>query len=146
MLVQLAETDAKLTGDAKLADEVKLTVESLPRVEGDAGQFRQLVQNLLSNAINCSGDEPSRIDVAAEPDGGARVISVSDGGIAIDPDDREGLFDIFDRLHGRETYDGTGIGLAVCERIVARHGGEIRVDSGPGEGSTFSSTVPDSSD
>lgn len=71
------------------------------------------------------------------------VISVQDNGIGIDNDERERIFDIFDRLHSREEYEGTGIGLALCERIIERHGGEIWVDSEPGEGLAFSFTLPD---
>ncbi|WP_306054150.1 sensor histidine kinase [Natronococcus wangiae] len=127
--VQIEETDATLS------------VEDLPRVRGDANQLRQVFQNLLSNAIKYSGDEPPRVHVSAERRGDKRVISVRDEGIGIAPDEQERIFDVFDRLHSREEYDGTGIGLALCERILERYGGEIRVDSEPGEGSTFSFTL-----
>ncbi|SEQ89610.1 PAS domain-containing protein [Natrinema salaciae] len=132
--LQLEETDAELT------------VEDLPRVEGDASQLRQVLQNLLSNAITYSGDEPPRVHVGAERRGDEWTISVRDEGIGIDPDDQDRVFTIFDRLHSREKYEGTGIGLALCERIVERHGGDIWVDSEPGEGATFTVTLPDSHD
>ncbi|PGF15704.1 PAS domain-containing sensor histidine kinase [Natrinema sp. CBA1119] len=139
----------------------EITVEDLPRVEGDASQLRQVLQNLLSNAITYSGDEPPRVHVGADRRGDEWVISVRDEGIGIDPANQDRVFTIFDRLHSREEYEGTGIGLALSERIVERHGvrpnsvranstderresvgGEIWVDSEPGEGATFSFTLP----
>ncbi|WP_306058245.1 sensor histidine kinase [Natronococcus wangiae] len=119
----------------------EITADELPRVEGDSSQLRQLFQNLLSNAIEYSGDEPPRIHVSVERVGDEWKISVRDEGIGIDPEDQERIFEIFDRLHSREECEGTGIGLALCRRVVERHGGEIRVDSEPGEGSTFSFTL-----
>ncbi|MFC6824346.1 MEDS domain-containing protein [Halopelagius fulvigenes] len=121
--------------------DAEIEVEELPRVEGDAGQLRQVFQNLLDNALTYSGDEPPRVRVGAERRGREWVISVSDDGIGIDSDDHEKIFTVFDRLHSREEYDGTGIGLALCERIVERHDGEIWVDSESGEGATFSFTL-----
>nr|WP_276255747.1 ATP-binding protein [Halovivax sp. TS33] len=128
--IQIEESDAEIT------------VGDLPRVAGDAGQLRQVFQNLLSNAITYSGDEPPRIHVSAERDGSEWNVSVRDEGIGIDPDDQDRIFEVFQRLHTHDEYDGTGIGLAVCERIVERHGGEIRVESEPGEGATFTVTLP----
>ncbi|WP_222918000.1 ATP-binding protein [Natrinema sp. SYSU A 869] len=132
--VQLAESDA--------------TVETaaLPHVEGDRNQLRQLFQNLLSNAIEYSGDDPPRITVTAERNGTDWTVSVADEGIGIDPTDADRIFEVFQRLHSRDEYAGTGIGLALCKRIVERHGGEIWVESEPGEGSTFSMTLPAVSD
>ncbi|AGB39312.1 PAS domain S-box protein [Natronococcus occultus] len=115
--------------------------ESLPTVEGDEHQLRQVFQNLLENAIEYSDDTP-RIRVSAERRGPEWVVSVRDEGIGIEPEDREQIFEMFQRLHSRADHGGTGIGLALCERIVERHGGEIWVDSEPGEGSTFSFTLP----
>ncbi|WP_226021931.1 PAS domain S-box protein [Halomicrobium salinisoli] len=137
--------------------DAEITVEDLPRVEGDAGQLRQVFQNLLDNAIEYSGDEPPRIHVAAErckgqsasirtdnttESGDRWLVSVSDNGIGIDPDDADRVFEVFQRLHSRDEHDGTGIGLALVERIVERHGGEVWVESEPGEGSTFRFTLP----
>ena len=118
-----------------------LTVEPLPRVTGDAGQLRQVFQNLLDNAIEYSGDQPPRIDVTARRDGAQWVISVKDEGTGIDPADTDRIFDVFQRLHGGDEHSGTGIGLALVERIVERHGGDIWVKSEPGEGTTFSFTL-----
>ncbi|MDS0477652.1 PAS domain S-box protein [Natrinema sp. 1APR25-10V2] len=119
----------------------EITTERLPRVEGDASQLRQVLQNLLSNALEYSGDEPPRVHVDAERRGDEYVVSVHDEGIGIPPENQDSVFEVFQRLHSRETYDGTGIGLALCERIVERHGGEIWLESAPGEGSTFSFTL-----
>ncbi|MDQ2049628.1 ATP-binding protein [Natronolimnohabitans sp. A-GB9] len=126
--------------------DAEITVDTLPRVEGDSGQLRQVFQNLLSNAIRYSGDEPPRVHVSAERNGTEWTVSVTDAGIGIDPDDQELIFEIFEGLPGDDEYVGTGIGLAVCERIVERHGGEIWVDSEPGSGATFSFTLPAATD
>ena len=122
--------------------DAEITTESLPCVEGDDSQLRQVFQNLVSNAIEYSGDDPPRIHISAEPDGEKRVISVSDEGIGIDADDTDRIFEVFQRLHSQEEHAGTGIGLALCRRIVERHGGEIGVESDPGEGTTFYFTLP----
>ena len=136
--------DLQLTLQESDAD---LEVGPLPRVEGDASQLRQLFQNLLENAVEYSGDEPPRIRVEASRDGGSWVtVSVADEGIGIDPADADRIFEIFQRLHSREDHSGAGIGLALCERIVERHGGDIWVDSDPGEGATFYVTLPAQSD
>ncbi|QLG50837.1 PAS domain-containing sensor histidine kinase [Natrinema halophilum] len=115
---------------------------SLPRVAGDVSQLRQVFQNLLRNAIEYSGDEPPRIDVTAERDGTDWIVSVRDEGVGIDSDDTDRIFEVFQRLHTHEEHPGTGIGLALCRRIVDRHGGEIWVDTEPGDGATFSFTLP----
>ncbi|WP_312908273.1 ATP-binding protein [Natronosalvus caseinilyticus] len=120
----------------------EITTDRLPRVEGDENQLRQLFQNLLSNAIKYSGEEPPKIHVTAEQNGEEWIVSVIDQGIGIDSDNQEQIFEVFEGLHGDGDYVGTGIGLAVCERIVERHEGEIWVESEPGEGSTFSFTLP----
>ncbi|WP_126661886.1 ATP-binding protein [Haloterrigena salifodinae] len=126
----------------------EVTTESLPTVEGDSGQLRQIFQNLLDNAIEYSGDGPPRIHVSAECRSGddAWEISVSDDGIGIDSEYSDQIFDVFQSYHEGKGYNGTGIGLAICERIIERHGGEIRVTSEPGEGSTFTFTLPAASD
>ncbi|WP_254530082.1 PAS domain S-box protein [Natrinema gelatinilyticum] len=120
----------------------EITAEDLPRVEGDANQLRRVFQNLLSNALTYSGDEPPRVHFGADRRDGEWVISVTDEGIGIDPADHDRVFSVFDRLHSRKKYEGAGIGLALCERIVERHRGEIWVDSEPDEGATFSFTLP----
>ncbi|ELY48868.1 PAS domain S-box protein [Natronolimnohabitans innermongolicus] len=123
------------------ADAEIMTAE-LPTVRGDPRQLRQLFQNLLSNAIEYSGDEPPRIHVDAERQGLRWKLSVRDEGIGIEPEEADRIFRVFQRLHARDEYDGTGIGLALCRRIVERHDGEIWVESEPEEGSTFYMTLP----
>ncbi|WP_339103298.1 PAS domain S-box protein [Haloterrigena salinisoli] len=123
----------------------EITVEELPRVTGDCDQLRQLFQNLVENALEYSGDETPRVHVSARRRAGSDdrwEISVRDEGIGIDPDDAEEIFEVFQSLHSQGERGGTGIGLALCERIVERHGGEIRLESEPGEGATFSVTLP----
>ncbi|ADD07633.1 histidine kinase (plasmid) [Natrialba magadii ATCC 43099] len=126
--------------------DAEVATENLPRVHGDAGQLRQVFQNLLSNAIEYSGDEPPRVDVTAEREGNEWILSIRDEGIGIDSDGQERIFEVFERLHTHEEHPGAGIGLALCQRIVERHGGEIGVESEPGEGSTFSLMLPAASD
>jgi PAS domain S-box-containing protein len=120
----------------------EITAESLPRVEGDPGQLRQVFQNLLSNAIEYSDDDPPRVDISAVRNGSEAIVSVTDEGIGIEPDDRERVFEVFQSLHAQDEYSGAGIGLALCKRIVERHGGDIWVESEPGEGATFSLVLP----
>ncbi|MDG5819944.1 PAS domain-containing protein [Natronococcus sp. A-GB7] len=126
--------------------DAHIGLTALPRVNGDRGQLRQVFQNLLTNAIEYSGDNPPRIAVSAERDGSMWRISVHDEGIGIDPDEGDCIFEVFQRLHSRNESEGTGIGLALCRRIIERHGGEIWVESESGEGSTFSFTLPPAHD
>lgn len=119
-----------------------VTHDPLPRVMADETQLIQLFQNLLANAIKFRGEEQPRIHVSAKEDSNECLFSVSDNGIGINPGYFDRIFVIFQRLHGREEYPGTGIGLSVCKRIVERHGGRIWVESQPGEGSTFHFTIP----
>lgn len=114
----------------------------LPVVNGDLGQLTQLFQNLLGNAIKFRGEAPPRINIFAEEQPSVWKVSVMDNGIGIRPEYYNRIFTIFQRLHTRENYPGTGIGLAICKKIVERHGGEIGVVSQPGEGSTFYFTLP----
>lgn len=122
--------------------DAEITSADLPRVVGDAIQLRHVFQNLVSNAITYSGDEPPRIHVDAERRGGEWVISVHDEGIGIEPENQQRVFEVFQRLHSSETYPGSGIGLALCERIVERHGGEIWLESEPGVETMVSFTLP----
>jgi PAS domain S-box-containing protein len=121
----------------------RVSVADLPRVTGDATQLAQLFQNLISNALKFRGEAPPVVDVAAQRDEGTWCFSVTDNGIGIPSDARAQVFEMFKRLHGRETYAGTGIGLAVCQRIVERHGGRIWVEEAPSGGSRFCFTIPE---
>ncbi|WP_225335302.1 PAS domain-containing protein [Halomicrobium urmianum] len=135
--------DARRDLQMKVAEsDAEISAESLPTVEGDGDQLRQVFQNLLDNAIEYSGDAPPRVRVDAERAGDQWVISVSDEGIGIDADDADRVFEVFQRLHTRDEHEGTGIGLALCRRIVERHGGAIRVESDASDGTTFSFTLP----
>ena len=114
---------------------------SLPTVRGDVVQLTQLFQNLIGNAIKFRGESAPVVAVAARRDGEFWRFTVSDNGIGIDQGHSERIFEIFQRLHDRAHYEGTGIGLAVARKIVERHGGEISVESTPGAGSIFSFTL-----
>ncbi|WP_447976933.1 sensor histidine kinase [Candidatus Nitrospira bockiana] len=114
----------------------------LPSVKGDQRQLVQLVQNLLSNAIKFRSARPPEIDVSAEPMNGMWKFAVRDNGIGLDPQFGDRIFVMFQRLHTRAQYPGTGIGLAICKKIVERHGGRIWVESQPGQGATFFFTLP----
>lgn len=120
----------------------EVRVETLPLVKGAASQLESVFQNLISNAIKFRGDHPPRILVSSKRLGNRWELSIRDNGIGIDPKHADRIFEIFQRLHARDKYPGTGIGLSIVKRIVARHGGRIRVDSRLGEGSTFSFTLP----
>ncbi|WP_290810862.1 MEDS domain-containing protein [Halovivax sp.] len=122
--------------------EATITADSLPRVHGDGNQLRQVLQNLLENAITYSGEGPPTVRVTAERSGREWTVSVADDGIGIRDEDHDRVFGVFERGHGREDGSGTGIGLALCEQIIARHDGEIWLDSEPGEGTTVSFTLP----
>ena len=114
----------------------------LPTVMADRIQIGQLLQNLIGNAVKYHGAEPPRVHVSAEQKGNDWVFAVRDNGIGIDPQYAERIFVVFQRLHTREEYPGTGIGLAICKKIVERHGGRIWVESQAGTGATFYFTIP----
>ncbi len=122
----------------------QVEVGPLPVVRGDARQLGQLLQNLLTNAVKFSEGGPPHVRVEAARDDGGWTVSVLDDGIGVDPAQAERVFAVFHRLHSRERFPGTGIGLAISERIVHRHGGRIWVEPGPGgRGSAFRFTLPD---
>jgi len=120
-----------------------ITCDPLPAVIADPSQLMQLFQNLISNAIKFHGPEPHFIHISARRENIEWVFSIRDNGIGIDPQYNERIFIIFQRLHTRTEYPGTGIGLAICKKIVDRHGGRIWVESELGKGATFYFTIPD---
>ncbi len=135
----------RVVADLKVAVEESGAVVAhglLPTVMGDHTQLGQLFQNLVSNAIKFRNRERPLVHVSAEETEKEWIFSVRDNGIGIDPQCAERIFVIFQRLHRNEDYPGTGIGLAICKKIVERHGGRIWVESQPGEGSKFTFTIP----
>jgi light-regulated signal transduction histidine kinase (bacteriophytochrome) len=116
--------------------------EPLPSLPADATQIVQLLQNLIANAIKFRREQLPEIRIGVRPEPGRWVFWVQDNGIGIDPQYFPRIFQIFQRLHTRKTYPGTGIGLAICKRIVERHGGAIWLESQPGQGSTFYFSIP----
>jgi PAS domain S-box-containing protein len=123
----------------------QVTNGELPTVMVDSTQLGQLLQNLIGNALKFKGDKSPRVHIAASEQAGEWVFTVRDNGIGIDPEYFDRIFVIFQRLHVTADYPGTGIGLAVCKRIAERHGGRIWVESEPGNGATFSFSIPQSS-
>jgi signal transduction histidine kinase len=132
---------ANLQSSIQEAD-AEVSYGELPTVVGDRVQLIQLVQNLIGNAIMYRSELPPQIRVDARRDGEFWEFSVRDNGIGIAAEHHQQIFEIFKRLHGRDTYPGTGIGLAVCKKIVQRHGGQITVVSQVGTGSDFRFTIP----
>lgn len=132
--------------NASIAESgAQINVDSLPVIMADASQLTQLFQNLIGNAIKfCATERPIIVSIRAKREATSWLFSVEDNGIGIAPEFSERVFRIFQRLHTATAYSGTGIGLAICETIVGRHGGRIWVESEPGNGSTFYFTIPDS--
>lgn len=119
-----------------------INTEHLPRVKGDKTQIRQLFQNLIQNSIKFRREEPPVINIKCTRKRNEWLFSVSDNGIGIDPQFFERIFIIFQRLHEREKYAGTGVGLAICKKIIEKHGGRIFVESEINKGTTFYFTLP----
>lgn len=134
VLTQLAKVIAETRAD--------VVAEPLPLVRGDPQRLLQLFRNLLDNALKFRGEAPPRVRIWAEDAGTHWRLAVADNGIGIELRQQQRIFDVFQRLHGPEAYPGTGIGLAICKRIVESHGGRIWVESAPGEGATFWFTLP----
>ncbi|WP_339102775.1 ATP-binding protein [Haloterrigena salinisoli] len=146
----LEPTDAEGVLDDVLTDlrprieetDATITVDDLPTVTADADQLAQVFRNLVSNALKYSGDEPPRVDVSVERTDDEWQFAVADRGIGLDSEQSERIFDVFETAHTSAEGSDSGIGLALCQRIIERHGGDIWVDSEPGEGATFYFTLP----
>jgi len=120
----------------------RVTHDPLPTVHGTAGQLTRLLQNLIGNALKYRSERTPQVHITAQPQGHAWLFAVQDNGIGFDPPYAERIFGIFQRLHTHEDYPGTGIGLAICRKIVAHHSGRIWAAGQPGEGATFYFTLP----
>jgi PAS domain S-box-containing protein len=143
-LKMLVDGVLKILGPAIAETEATVEVGELPTLEAESMQLGQLLQNLIGNAVKFhEPGRPPTVRVGARRTMGGCVVSVTDDGIGIDEADQERIFAMFTRLHGRDAYAGTGIGLAICRRIAERHGGRIYVESTPGQGSTFHTLLPD---
>jgi signal transduction histidine kinase len=144
--VDLAACLAEAWSDLEIQAQAcggQLEAGPLPPALGDPSQLRQLLQNLLSNALKYRRQGlPPRIRVSARAQGGWLTLSVADNGIGFDPAYREKVFELFQRLHGRDEYEGTGLGLAICRKIAERHGGDLQADAQPGAGATFTLRLP----
>jgi light-regulated signal transduction histidine kinase (bacteriophytochrome) len=138
LIVQQTNNNLKIAIEENKAS---IICDPLPVVYGDYTQLTQLFQNLIGNAIKFHGNRAPKIRISEESKNGLVHLKVSDNGIGIEPQYADRIFLIFQRLHTREEYPGTGIGLAICKRIVERHGGSIWVESQTGEGTTFHFTL-----
>ena len=122
--------------------DAEVTHDPLPILTVNSGQIKRLLQNLIGNAIKYCESGTPRVHIAAEQKNGDWEFAVRDNGIGMDPKSFERIFLIFQRLHTREEYSGTGVGLAICKKIVEIHGGRIWVKSEVGVGSSFYFTLP----
>jgi light-regulated signal transduction histidine kinase (bacteriophytochrome) len=150
--VDLAQVTREVLSDLEVSiaeTEAQVEVADLPIIDADALQMRQLLQNLVGNALKFhEKGKPPRVRVYAEqpdfqqvPDGILRLV-VEDNGIGFDEKYLDRIFTMFQRLHGRAEYEGTGVGLAICRKIAQRHGGDITAKSTPGQGTSFLTTIP----
>ncbi|HEX8803366.1 MAG TPA: ATP-binding protein, partial [Acidimicrobiales bacterium] len=141
-LDEVADDVVDLLAESIEVGDATVTVGPLPTVEGDRRLLAAVLQNLVGNALKFRQDEPPVVDVCAERSDGEWTITVADNGIGIDPTYGEQIFTIFKRLHNKADYAGTGIGLALCKKIVEFHGGRIWLEPTDGPGATFAFTLP----
>ena len=130
------------TSESARSTAAVITRDTLPTVIADGVQVEQLFCHLIDNALKFQNGRRPRVHIGAEQRASEWVLFVRDNGIGIDPELADRIFLVFQRLHGRGEYAGTGMGLAICQRIVERRGGRIWVESEPGKGSTFYFTMP----
>jgi signal transduction histidine kinase len=124
-------------------NDAVIIIDPMPKIKADGSQLTQLFQNLIQNAIKFKGDQKPAIHIGYQRQENSCLFSVQDNGIGIEPKYQNKIFEMFNRLHSKDKYEGSGVGLAVCRRIVERHGGKIWVESELGKGSTFYFTMPD---
>lgn len=124
-------------------NDAEIIVDPLPKIYADRSQMIQLFQNLIGNAIKYRSDDVPHIHISAQKGEEEWIFQVSDNGIGIDSEYYDRIFQIFQRLHEMHVYSGTGVGLAICKKIVERHGGRIWLDSEVGKGSTFYLSIPE---
>jgi PAS domain S-box-containing protein len=129
-------------GHAIRESGARIERSELPEIVGDKSGMVQVFQNLIGNALKFRSDEPPVVRISAAGDAEGWVVTIADNGIGIAPEYFERIFVIFQRLHSRSKYEGTGIGLAICKKVVERHGGRIRVESAPGRGTRFHIHLP----
>jgi signal transduction histidine kinase len=144
-VVRLGEVVDRAVANLEFAIQengASVTHDELPEVMADSLQMMQLFQNLIGNGIKFKGAEPPRVHISAARDGKEWTFSVRDNGIGFEPQYAERIFAVFQRLHSRDEYQGNGIGLAICRKIVERHQGRIWAESTPGSGTTFYFTMP----
>jgi PAS domain S-box-containing protein len=144
--VNMQDVVQRVLRDLKLVIEdsgAEVTYDPMPEIVANKGQMAQILQNLLTNALKFQSDEAPKIHIGAERKGHGWLFSVKDNGIGIEPEHQERIFVIFQRLHARDRYSGTGIGLAICRKIAEKHGGQIWLESQLGEGTTFYFTISD---
>lgn len=147
---QVAATDCNTVMRVVLEDlrgviaetHARITFDPLPVIKANRNRITQVFSNLIGNALKYRGERCPEIHVSARSADGTWIFSVQDNGIGIEMRNAERIFQVFERLHSGEAYEGSGIGLAICRAIVQRHGGRIWVDSEPAKGSTFWFTVP----
>jgi light-regulated signal transduction histidine kinase (bacteriophytochrome) len=138
---QVMVTTLKDLREAVETSGATITMDHLPQIQADLQQMVQLMENLVGNAVKFHGSEPPVVHVSASMNGKEWVFSVKDNGIGIGMQYSDKVFHMFQRLHPREMFPGTGIGLAICKKVVERHGGRIWFESMPGEGTTFFFTL-----
>ncbi|MFP5371302.1 MAG: sensor histidine kinase [Actinomycetes bacterium] len=141
-LGEVADAAVRSLAQAIEDSNATVTVAPLPTVNGDPILLTAVLQNLIGNAIKFRSEEPPVVEIGAERDGDMWVVNVTDNGIGIPDEYAERIFVIFQRLHAREEYEGTGIGLSLCRKIVEFHGGRIAVDRGRASGTSVSFTLP----
>jgi light-regulated signal transduction histidine kinase (bacteriophytochrome) len=139
---EVLERALATTGEAAKSAGAVIKRDPLPTLVADASQLEQLFRHLIDNALKFQNGRRPRVHIGAEQRDGEWEFFVRDNGIGIDPQYSERVFVIFQRLHTRAEYPGTGIGLSVCKKVIERHGGRIWFESQPGAGTTFSFTLP----